>query len=46
MSDHENAVLTKLMEIEAKLNSSHVLNGGFENLVQDVKRTHDQLVDV
>ena len=46
MSDIDNTVLTKLMQIEAKLNSSHVLNGGFEKLVQDVQHTHVQITEV
>tara|TARA_R110000851_G_scaffold109948_2_gene232438 strand:- start:679 stop:1134 length:456 start_codon:yes stop_codon:yes gene_type:complete len=46
MSDNENAVLAKLSQIEAKLNSSHVLNGGFEKLVQDVRLTHKEISEV
>ena len=46
MSDLENVVLAKLVQIESKLNSSHVLNGGFEKLVQDIQHTNDQLVEV
>ena len=46
MSDVDRAVLSKLLEIEAKLNSSHVLNGGFEKLVQDVQHTHVQITEV
>ena len=43
MSENENDVLlSKLLQIEAKLNSSHVLNGGFEKLVNDVQHTNDQ----
>jgi len=46
VSDLENVVLAKLVQIESKLNSSHVLNGGFEKLVQDIQHTNDQLVEV
>lgn len=46
MSDLENVVLAKLVQIESKLNSSHVLNGGFEKLVQDIQHTNDQLAEV
>jgi len=46
MSEHENAVLSKLMQIESKLNSSHVLNGGFEKLVQDVQHTNLQISEM
>ena len=43
MPDSENVVLEKLMKIEAKLNASHVLNGGFEKLVLDVRHTNEQI---
>ena len=47
MSENENDVLlSKLLQIEAKLNSSHVLNGGFEKLVNDVQHTNDQLAEM
>jgi len=46
VSDLENVVLAKLVQIESKLNSSHVLNGGFEKLVQDIQHTNDQLAEV
>ena len=42
----ENEVLIKLLQIENKLNSSHVLNGGFEKLVNDVQHTNDQLSEM
>ena len=43
MPDVENKVLEKLRQIEAKLNASHVLNGGFEKLVLDVQYTNEQI---
>ena len=43
MPDVENKVLEKLRQIEAKLNASHVLNGGFEKLVLDVRYTNEQI---
>ena len=43
MPDVENEVLEKLRQIEAKLNASHVLNGGFEKLVLDVRHTNEQI---
>lgn len=47
MSENENDVLlSKLLQIEDKLNSSHVLNGGFEKLVNDVQHTNDQLAEM
>ena len=46
MSDTENAVLEKLSQIEAKLNASHVLNGGFEKLVLDVRHTNEQIAEM
>ena len=46
MSDSGNAVLEKLSQIEAKLNASHVLNGGFEKLVLDVRHTNEQIAEM
>jgi len=40
------AVLEKLSQIEAKLNASHVLNGGFEKLVLDVRHTNEQIAEM
>ena len=34
MAELPAAILNKLVQIESLLNSSHVLNGGFEKLVQ------------
>ena len=46
MAELPAAILNKLTQIESLLNSSHVLNGGFEKLVQDVQHTNDQLGEV
>ena len=46
MPDSGNAVLEKLSQIEAKLNASHVLNGGFEKLVLDVRHTNEQIAEM
>jgi chromosome segregation ATPase len=46
MAELPAAILGKLTQIESLLNSSHVLNGGFEKLVQDVQHTNDQLGEV
>ena len=46
MAELPAAILNKLTQIESLLNSSHVLNGGFEKLVQDVQHTNDQLAEV
>ena len=46
MHDTTNSVLEKLSQIEAKLNSSHVLNGGFEKLVLDVRHTNEQISEM
>ena len=46
MEELPSTILNKLVQIESLLNSSHVLNGGFEKLVQDVQHTNDQLGEV
>jgi methyl-accepting chemotaxis protein len=46
MAELPEAILSKLSQIESKLNSSHVLNGGFEKLVQDVQHTNEQIGEV
>jgi len=46
MPELPTAILNKLSQIESLLSSSHVLNGGFEKLVQDVQHTNDQLGEV
>jgi len=46
MSDHEKEILSKLLLIETKLNSSHVLNGGFEKLVNDVQNTGSKVLAI
>tara|TARA_X000001388_G_C2150459_1_gene92192 strand:+ start:111 stop:566 length:456 start_codon:yes stop_codon:yes gene_type:complete len=46
MAELPAAILNKLVQIESLLNSSHVLNGGFEKLVQDVQHTNEQLGEV
>jgi len=46
MAELPGAILNKLSQIESLLSSSHVLNGGFEKLVQDVQHTNDQLGEV
>ena len=46
MAELPAAILNKLVQIESLLNSSQVLNGGFEKLVQDVQHTNDQLGEV
>lgn len=46
MPDTGIAVLEKLSQIEAKLNASHVLNGGFEKLVLDVRHTNEQIAEM
>jgi DNA repair ATPase RecN len=46
MPELPEAILNKLSQIESKLNSSHVLNGGFEKLVQDVQHTNEQIGEI
>jgi len=46
MAELPEAILNKLSRIESKLNSSHVLNGGFEKLAQDVQHTNEQIGEV
>ena len=46
MDELPTTILSKLVKIETLLNSSHVLNGGFEKLVQDVQHTNQQLGEV